>query len=341
VSAPASTVDLTEITRNGVIESVHRGAVVVTRGSTIVEAWGDPHQLVFARSTTKPFQALPFVENGGLERYSVLPVELALMMASHGGTPEHVAGVLGLMKKLGVKPDDLQCGTHAPFDVPSSHALIRAGERPSVLHNNCSGKHTGFVALARDMGGEITRYLDPTSISQRAVYEAVRSMTETRDDELFVGSDGCCAPTFRMPLVALARGFGKLARPVGCTPQRTRALEAMLAAVTAHPTSFSSPGRLEEALLQTYPGRVFPKNGAEGVCAIGLPGIGVGIAIKVTDGHERGYIPTAMAVLKHLGLFTATPPALTRFERPNILDANRRVVGHAVSTLFPSGASTS
>jgi L-asparaginase II len=331
VSEPASTVVLTQVTRNGAVESVHRGAVVVTRDGGLLQAWGDPHQQIFARSTAKPFQALPFVEGGGLERYNVAPDELALMLASHGGTPEHVAVVTSLMRKLGVTPADLQCGTHAPFDVPSSHALIREGVRPSVLHNNCSGKHTGFVALARDMGVPIAQYLDAANVSQRAVYEAVRDVTGTTDDELFVGSDGCGAPTFRMPLIALARGFGRIATPTGCTPERTKAANAMVAAVTAHPTLFSNHGRLEEALLQTFPGRVFPKNGAEGVCAIGLPGTGIGIAIKVADGHERGYIPTAIAVLEHLGL---SDPSLQRFAKPEILDANKRVVGHAESRLF-------
>lgn len=328
------TVVLTEITRNGVTESVHRGAVVVTRYGELLHAWGDPEQQIFARSTAKPFQALPFVEQGGIDRYGVSQGELALMVASHGGTAEHVHGVVSLMQKLGVRESDLQCGTHAPFDVAASHALIRAGEKPSVLHNNCSGKHAGFVGLARDMRVPVEHYLDPQSTSQRAVYDAVRSMTGARDEQLFVGSDGCCAPTFRMPLIALARGFGRVATPHDCSPERTRALNAIVEAVTAHPTLFSNHGRLEEALLKTYPGKVFPKNGAEGVCAIGLPGTGIGIAIKVADGHERGYLATAVAVLRHLGLFDEVPESLQRFARPEILDANKRVVGHAVSTLF-------
>lgn len=329
-----SSVVLAQVTRNGVVESVHHGAVVVTKFGELLHAWGDPQQQIFARSTTKPFQALPFIERGGLERYNVHPGELALMLASHGGTPEHVNGVESLMAKLGVRASDLLCGTHAPFDVASSHALIRAGERPSVLHNNCSGKHAGFVALARELGVPADRYLAPDSVSQRAVYEAVLAMTGSHEDEMFVGTDGCGAPTFRMPLIGLARGFGRLATPHDCPPQRSTALASMLAAVTAHPTLFSSPGRFEEALLQTFPGQVFPKNGAEGVCAIGLPGTGLGIAIKVNDGSDRGYIPTAMAVLRHLGLFAAVPDHLTRYSHPDILDANRRVVGHAECVLF-------
>jgi L-asparaginase II len=333
---PASdrtTAILARVTRSGEMESHHRGTIVITKDDAVLQAWGDPNVPVFTRSAVKPFQTLPFLEHGLADRYGVSPAELAILTASHSGTPEHVAVVRGLMKKLGVDESELRCGPHAPYDVQASIAIARAGEKPQPVHNNCSGKHVGFVRLARELGIEPAHYLDPTVASQREVRTAVREMTGVADNDLFVGIDGCGAPTFRMPLVGLARGFGRLATPTGCSPARAKACRDMLAAVTSFPRLFSGSGRLEEALLTALPGRVFPKNGAEGVYAIGIAGTGIGLAIKVADGHERGYWPVVVALLVRLGLITDVPPELERFREVPILNTQKILVGHVQSAL--------
>lgn len=328
-----STAILARVTRSGEGESSHRGTVVVTKDDAVLHAWGDAETPVFARSAAKPFQTLPFLERGLADRYGVSPAELAIMVASHSGTPEHVAIVRDLMRKLGVDESELRCGPHAPYDVQASIAIARAGEKPRPVHNNCSGKHVGFVRLARELGVDAARYLDADTAGQQAVRAAVRDMTGVRDDQLFVGVDGCGAPTFRMPLVALARGFGRLATPSGCSPARVRALRAMIGAITAFPRVFSGAGRLEEALLTALPGRIFPKNGAEGVYAVGIAGTGLGIAIKVADGNERGYFPVVIALLERLGVLTGVPEILERFRRLPIMNTQKLVVGHVENAL--------
>ncbi|MEZ0314738.1 MAG: asparaginase [Myxococcota bacterium] len=324
---------LARVTRSGEPESLHRGSVVITKDDAVLHAWGNPDTPVFTRSAVKPFQMLPFLERGLADRYGVSPAELAVLVASHSGTPEHVAIVRGLMKKLGVEEGELRCGPHAPYDVQASIAIARAGEKPKPVHNNCSGKHVGFVRLARELGTDVERYLDPATPAQLEVKAAVRTMTGAAEGDLFVGIDGCGAPTFRMPLVALARGFGRLATPTGCPPQRVAALRAMLGAVTAFPRVFSGAGRLEEALLTALPGRIFPKNGAEGIYAIGLAGTGLGVAIKVDDGNERGYFPVVVALLQRLGVISDVPEVLERFRRLPIVNTQKLVVGHVESAL--------
>ena len=324
---------LARVTRSGESESLHRGSVVITKDDAVLHAWGNPDMPVFVRSAAKPFQMLPFLTRGLADRYGVSPIELAILIASHSGTPEHVAVVRDLMKKLGVDESDLRCGPHAPYDVPASIAIARAGEKPRPVHNNCSGKHVGFVCLARELGTAAEHYLDPTTPAQQEVKAAVRAMTGTAEADLFVGVDGCGAPTFRMPLVALARGFGRLATPTSGPPGRSAASRAMLEAVTAFPRIFSGAGRLEEALLTALPGKIFPKNGAEGIYAIGLAGTGLGIAIKVDDGNERGYFPVVVALLQRLGVFGEVPPSLERFRRLPILNTQKLVVGHVESAL--------
>ncbi len=324
---------LARVMRSGEPESLHRGSVVITKDDEVLHAWGNPDVAVFTRSAVKPFQMLPFLERGLADRYSVSNAELAILIASHSGTDEHVEVVRGLMKKLAVDESELRCGPHAPYDLQASIAIARAGGKPKPVHNNCSGKHVGFLRLARELGVDAERYLDPTTASQQEVKAAVRTMTGTAEGDLFVGVDGCGAPTFRMPLVALARGFGRLATPRACAPERVRALRAMLEAVTAAPRIFSGAGRLEEALLTSFPGRIFPKNGAEGIYAIGLAGTGLGIAIKVDDGNERGYYPVVVALLQRLGFMAEVPKSLERFRKPPIINTQKHVVGHVENAL--------
>jgi L-asparaginase II len=333
MSTPEPNTILARVTRSGEVESVHRGTVVVTRDDAVLHAWGDVDAAVFVRSAAKPFQLLPFFERGLADRYGVTAAEVAILIASHNGTPEHVAVVRGLMQRIGVSESELLCGPHAPYDIHASVEIARTGGKPLPIHNNCSGKHTGFVRLAREHHVDVARYLDPAGASQQEVRQTVQEMTSTRDDEMFVGIDGCGAPTFRMPLVALARGFGRLATPSGCPPKRVAAARAMLGAITSFPHIFSGHGRLEEALINALPGRIFPKNGAEGIYAIGLPGTGIGIAVKIADGAARAYEPVIIDLLQRLGAFTDVPAELERFRRPPVVNTQKLVVGHVESAL--------
>jgi L-asparaginase II len=337
---------LTVVTRSGQVESWHRGAVAVVHEGQLVLAVGGAEAPVFARSATKPLQALPFLERGLHERLALPPAELAVMCASHDGAPVHTAAVRSFLARGGFREDQLGCGPHAPFDTATRQELLRTGQKPGRVHNNCSGKHTGFLHLAAACGDDLEGYLEPDCRSQREVAAAVAAMARL-EQPLPTGLDGCGAPTFVLPLVALARAFCRLANPRGHSPVRAAACRTILDAVGAAPELVAGEQRFCTALLRQWPGRCFAKNGAEGVYAVALapdpqrrswPGA-LGIAIKIDDGDERGYQPAIVDLLQWLGaLPAALPPALARFHRQPVHNTQQKLVG-AVECVLPWGRS--
>lgn len=323
------------VTRGGEVESSHCGHAVVVRGGQVVASFGDPHVPVWSRSAIKPFQALPLFDRGLVARFDLSDEELALISASHQGTPLHVATVDGLLRKGALQRSDLGCGPHAPFDKDSSFALARAGAKPERIHNNCSGKHTGFLLLANDCGTPLPDYLAPESTAQRLVRQAVADMTGVNVAELGVAVDGCGAPTLRLPLSALATGFWRLANAdhAGLAPSRRDACARLLVAVNRAPVHLAGHGRLCTALIESAPGRLYPKNGAEGVYAVGVAGLDLGIAIKVDDGAERGYTPVVIELLRRMGLWREVPASLAEFARMPIRNTRKAVVGYVESAL--------
>jgi L-asparaginase II len=326
---------LATVSRSGRVESVHRGAVVVVHDGEPVLTLGAAHADVFARSAVKPLQALPFLERGLAERLHLPPEEIAVMCASHDGTTAHVAAVRSLLARGGLAEDQLGCGPHAPFDKGTRRELLQRGERPLKVHNNCSGKHTGFLHLARALGDDPADYLDPKSQAQQNVHAAVAAMAGL-PAPLATGLDGCGAPTFVLPLVALARAFSRLANPAGESAVRAAACRTILDAVGRAPELLAGKERFCTALVRTFAGRCFAKNGAEGVYAVALapdprrrrfPG-SLGIAVKVDDGADRGYQPVVVDLLRWLGAFDAgVPESLARFHRLPIENTQKKPVG--------------
>lgn len=316
---------LTQVTRSDRVESWHRGVVVVVEDDEVTFALGDPHQMVYARSAVKPMQALPLLER----RQDLSTAELALLSASHNGTPGHVAVVAGLLAKGGFGEQDLGCGPHPPFDKEAALAIARSGGKPNRLHNNCSGKHAGFLLLARELGADPGTYLDPESQTQQVVRESVAALAGMAAEELAVGLDGCGAPSFWMPLASIARAFQRLTNPKGLGPVRERACRALFAAVTKEPVLLAGEGRLCTALVRALPGQVYPKNGAEGIYALGVAGRNLGLAVKVADGNERGYVALVVDALRALGLLDPVPQSLVDFHRVPVRNTQGRRVGEA------------
>jgi L-asparaginase II len=326
---------LAVVTRSGAVESWHRGAVAVVHGGELALSVGDVARPVFARSVVKPLQALPFLERGLHERLGLPDAELAVMCASHDGGDVHTAAVRALLARGGFDEGHLRCGPHAPFDADTRAALARANTKPGRLHNNCSGKHAGFLHLARACGDDPERYLDPTSAAQREVAAAVAAMAGV-PQPIPVGVDGCGAPTFLLPLAALARAFCALANPGHTSPVRAAACRRILAAAGAAPALLAGERRLCTALLRQWPGRVFAKNGAEGLTAVALapaparrrfPGA-LGLAVKVDDGDERGYRGVVVDLLQALGALPhELPAALATFHRAELRNTQQLVVG--------------
>ena len=323
-SAPAALVPAAWVQRGQGIEAVHAAAIaVVDAGSRLTHALGDPDQVIFSRSSITPLQALPLVEAGGLERFGFGSEELALCTASHNGSDQHRAIVLGMLQKLGLTESALQCGTGVPLQLKLFGKYPLHGEDRDPLRHNCSGKHSGFLALAQLLGQPLDTYLDPAGAAQSRVRQAVAEACEVDVASLLLGTDGCSAPNFALPLRNLAVGFKHLA--VAAEPAHARVRAAML----AHPLLVSGERRLDYDLSLAFPGRVLAKGGAEALQLLAFSEPAIGIAIKVIDGAPRALGPILVETLKQLGLIDdmARFPSLQRHERPSVTSARGLVTG--------------
>lgn len=291
-------VPLVETTRGGTTECVHYGSIaVVDAAGRLVASAGDPESLNFTRSTLKPLQALPFVEDGGMERYGYTSHELALMCASHNGEAVHVGIVQRMLKKAGADVAELQCGCHVPSWFLATETAPPPGAAWSPLHHNCSGKHAGFLAYCRMHGLPTATYLDPAHpLQQRIRADTARYV---HGDALAQGIDGCSAPNYAVPLKRLAELYARLAQAGG-------ELQPMFDAMTRHPDLVSGTRRLDLALMQAGGGDWVAKGGADGVQAVGVRSAGLGIAIRIADGNPRARNAAAVEVLQQLGLLDDT-----------------------------------
>jgi L-asparaginase II len=295
------TAALVEVWRGGRVESEHRGAIVVVdaNGTAIARA-GDIELVSYLRSSAKPFQLLPLVESGGADRFGFTAAELAVIAGSHSGEPRHVAAVQSILNKIGLREEALQCGVHVPFNAAAAKALRAEGREPSVLHNNCSGKHAGMLAQAVDRGLSTHDYLDPQHPVQITIRQRLAEMGGIAFDEISVGVDGCSAPCFAMPLRAAALAFARLAEA------REDGLRRVARAMLDYPEMVAGAGRIDTDLMRAIPNRLVSKGGAEGYHGMGLivkDGPALGIAIKIADGDgKRGGHPVIIEVLRQLGV---------------------------------------
>ncbi len=332
-------VPLALVQRGGVTESIHYGAVAVcnARGN-ILYAAGDPRTLTFARSALKPFQAAPFFAADGVRRLGLTMSEAAVMCASHSGETRHAQAVASILAKADALPTQLRCGCHVPFQFSWFDKLPPAGEVWSELHHNCSGKHAGFLAAARLQGAALNDYINPQHPVQIASRKALASCMGLTADDLLAGTDGCSAPTYALPLHSLAQGFACLALskdvPDESSHEYKHGLDVAFNAMTEHPEMVSGEGRNDLAYTLAGGGDWAYKIGAEGVQAIGIRSLGLGIAIKVADGNMRGLHPAAVAVLEQLGVMNdARRAALAGWAGPQLTSAAGLPVGQIVPTV--------
>ncbi|MEC8253686.1 MAG: asparaginase [Planctomycetota bacterium] len=341
-SEPAIHPVLSAVTRSGRVESWHRGAVAVVHEGELVLSLGDVRAPVYARSAVKPMQALPLLERGVHRRLGLPYEELAVLCASHDGAAAHVGAVRSFLARGGLDEALLRCGPHAPFAKDARLALLRRGEHPLRVHNNCSGKHTGFLYLAQACGDDLEDYLQPHSAAQLEVNRAVAEMAGL-DAPLPTGLDGCGAPTLLMSLEAMARAFCRFANHDRLSSVRSEACRTVFEAVGAAPALLAGEQRLCTALVRQWPGRAFAKNGAEGVYVMSLmpdpardrlPGA-LGVAVKVDDGAERGYQPVVVDLLRWLGAFSSgeVPAPLQRFWRVPVANTQKQQVGEVRSVV--------
>jgi L-asparaginase II len=304
-----------ELTRGRIVECIHFGAAAVMDShGRLLASLGDPQLVTFLRSSAKPFQALPFIEGGGQEKFGLTQREIALMCSSHSGTDEHVEAVKGMQAKIGVGVDDLMCGMHYPIHDATADAMKVRGELPTPYRHNCSGKHTGMLAHARLRGAPLENYIDFHHPVQESILKSFAEMCDMTEDKVELGIDGCSAPNFAVPLYNAALGYARLCDPFNQTPERAAACQTISAAMMAYPDMVGGPGRFDTALMQAGNGRILVKGGAEGFQSVGLlPGAlgadspGIGIAIKISDGDptDRARTGVALAILQWLGALNA------------------------------------
>ncbi len=286
-----------EVVRRPVVESRHRVAVAVVDGTgELLASHGDVDLIVPPRSAIKSVQAVPLVASGAAEAFDFSPAELALACASHSGEPGHLDAVEALLHRLGLDEEDLECGPSLPLDPEASAAFLAAGQRPRRLAHNCSGKHAGFLALARHLGVETRGYVEPTHPVQERVLGAVAAACDVEIGEL--GIDGCGAPVLSMPLRKIARGFASMVDPNAAHADPARRVRA---AVATEPWFVAGTRRLDTRVCAALGDRGYVKTGAEGVYGGALVDGGVGIALKVLDGATRAAEVAIVEVLRRLG----------------------------------------
>lgn len=319
---------LVELTRGEWVESRHRGAIAIADGAgRLVWSVGDVESPVFARSALKMFQALPLVETGAADAYGLGDAELALACASHSGEPAHVETVRRWLAHIGCDETCLACGAHPPVNEAASRALIIEGRAPSRLHNNCSGKHAGFLTVARHLGLPIEGYEQPDHPVQRLALTAMAEMAGIAPETMWIAVDGCAAPAAAFPLAGLARAVARIADPAGLAPARVAAARRLDAAVKAEPVMIAGTGRVCTTLIRAAGGAASVKTGAEGVFVAALADLGLGVALKIDDGAGRASEVVISALLAAFGVVSAEDPAIAALAEPPVLNTRGRVVG--------------
>jgi L-asparaginase II len=317
-----------QVWRGAHVESRHRvSAVVIDGQGKIVARWGDPEQLIFPRSAIKPLQALPLIATGAADAFGVHETELAIACGSHRGRPGQVQVVARWLERLGLSASDLACGAHWPADEEAARALAAEGEKPSALHNNCSGKHVAMLATALHKAEPKAGYIELAHPVQKRVIDALEALSGVSLANLPKGIDGCSLPAVTMPLRALSLAFCRLAQPSSLAPPWNEAAIRVKHAMFDAPDMVEGSGTFCTEALKAGRGKIVLKPGGEGVIAAGLAE--AGFALKVADGHGRAAQVAAMALIARFArLDDATLAALAPFARPVLKNHAGRVIGH-------------
>jgi L-asparaginase II len=302
---------LVEVKRGSITESRHRGHIVVVNpAGNIIASLGAPENVTYLRSSAKPFQAIPLLTSGAAERFDFTDREVALACGSHNGEPIHTELAASMLRKIGLGLEALRCGAHEPYGVEAALELRKRGEQPNALHNNCSGKHVGMLAVALHIGASIDNYESPQNPVQKAIVEVVSQFSGVAVTDMAIGVDGCAAPVFGITMKAMALAYARLVSPPASFDQKTRdACERIVRVMSAYPELIGGTShRLDTELMRAAPRRLVSKVGAEGVYTAGVKPSeewphGLGIALKIEDGDDKRARPTVvLESLRQLGV---------------------------------------
>ncbi len=317
-------------TRCGVVETMHRGHCVITDTTgTVLFSLGDPHHVTYPRSAIKFFQVLPLLMSGAADAYGFTDAEISVMCASHSGEPSHLSAVASILAKSGCDASQLQCGGHFPLGFEAGEALFRANQPITPLHNNCSGKHAGFLAYCKHMEVDQASHLSPSHPLQVAIRAEIAHFAGCAEADLILGTDGCSAPTYALPLALMARAFANLATPCAC-PLREKARARVFKAVSENPFFVGGTGRFCTDLMTAYPGRFLGKLGAEGFYGVCIAEKRLGVVVKMEDGVRGNQYNVVCAVLHELGLLEGHKEEgpLNKYLRCTVKTVVGELVGH-------------
>ena len=311
---------LIEVRRGSLTESRHTGSVVVMndRGQTVF-SWGDTARAVYPRSAVKAIQALALVESGAADHFAYSNEDLAMACASHSGEAMHADRAAAILARLGLSEETLECGAHWPMGEIAARTMAGAHLQPSALHNNCSGKHCGFLALAVHRGYAPAGYVNADHPVQVEVRKALEEMVGVSLGADVCGTDGCSIPTYAMPLAGVAMAFARFGTGHGLSPERGRACARIRAACAAAPQMVAGTGRFCTDIMRLFGERVFVKTGAEGVFCGAFPQRGLGFALKIDDGATRASETAAAALMASFVTMSDRECAeFDRFRRPRL-----------------------
>lgn len=323
---------LAEVYRNQTVESVHYGSIVVCdKDGSVLYYCGDPDLITYTRSSAKAFQFLPVYESGAIKRYGHSLKQMAIMLGSHVGSEEHQQVTKSNLDLIGLDESYLKCGVHPPIEHQMKGYIPYEGQQFSALGHNCSGKHSGQLALALHIGDDPQDYLNPESKTQQIVKQAVAEAYDYAIDKIQMGTDGCSLPNFALPLKNMAKAYARIVTRTSDSPIRREAYETVIKAMTQYPVMVSGNGRCDLAVTETCKGDVILKVGGEAVEVIGILSKGIGIAIKIADGNMRAIYPVIVETLRQLGVVDDNQAtAIAEFSQPQIYNFRNINVGHIV-----------
>ena len=322
---------LTHVMRGNIVESIHRGdlAVVDWRGKLLHYVGAPEEKVTFIRSSSKPIQALPVLESGAADHFGLSEQELAVLCASHNGEKKHLDAVRSILGKVGLGEEALQCGKHLPLWKEAAQEMLQANIAPTDIHSNCSGKHSGMLTLCQHMGWDIAGYTRLDHPVQQAMLKKMALFAGLSVEEIEIGIDGCGVPVYGLSVYHMAKAYARLARPeeLGCVEQDSA--KRITAAMISHPFLVAGTGRLCTNLMEVAQGKVFAKSGAEGVYCVGIPELGVGVAVKAEDGNGgRCSTPAIVETLRLLGILNQEQvAALKPLANPALYNHRRDEIG--------------
>lgn len=325
---------LVERWRGEFVESVHRGSIaMVDATGAVVAGVGNTLQPVFLRSGAKPFQVMPALMSGGVERFGITQPELAVMCSSHTGEQRHVQAVQSVLGKIGLDEGALRCGIHAPLSVEAAAERWRRGLEPTAACNNCSGAHAGMLVACQAEGWSIQEYGNPAHPLQRRIREVISQFAGLASAELAEATDTCSVPTFRLSLYCAALMFARLASGRGVSEPLAHAADAVRRAMTAHPEMVGGENRLDSDLMRAAGGNLVSKGGAEGFQGVGVLRTGVGLALKISDGDEVAARAATVQALDDVGVLSPDAlSALDEYRAPKVMTLRGGIAGRTVPT---------